>query len=172
MRIKVARKQGRQAARTNHVRNQPGDPFKASAPQVATPSSGNVRELETLAPAFICWYVQRPFSTDVEEVLASLKLFFRFYPESGEKRSITALDPAEVAARLASLIIHTVYEGIVATYSLTTFLRFLHDSGRWSGKPESYRAVNGILTDIICLDMRSAPGGAETANVATTAPAG
>ncbi|MDQ0798498.1 hypothetical protein [Arthrobacter sp. SLBN-112] len=138
---------------------------------MAVPSSGNVHELETLAPAFICWYVQRPFSTDVEEVLASLKLFFRFYPEIGENRSITALDPAEVAARLASLIIHTVYEGIVATYSLTTFLRFLHDSGRWSGNPESYRAVNSILTGILCLDTCSTPGGAETATVVTAAPA-
>ena len=139
---------------------------------MAVPSSGNVRELETLVPAFICWYVQRPFSTEVEEVLASLKLFFRFYPEIGENRSIAALDPAEVAARLASLIIHTVYEGIVATYSLTTFLRFLHASGGWSGNPEAYRALNGILTDIICLDMRSTPGGAETTTIVTAAPAG
>jgi hypothetical protein len=109
--------------------------------------------LEALAPAFICWYVQRPFSTDVKEVLASLELFFRFYPEMGERRSITALKPGEVAARLATLIINTVQPGLVATYSLMQFLGFLHDSGRWSGNPESYRAVQGILLDIISLDM-------------------
>jgi hypothetical protein len=120
---------------------------------VAIPSSGNLRELEALAPAFICWYVQRPFSTDVKEVLASLELFFRFYPEIGERRSITALEPGEVAARLAALIINTVQPGLVATYSLMQFLGFLHDSGRWSGNPESYRAVQGILFDIISLDM-------------------
>lgn len=128
--------------------------------------------METLTPAFICWYVEHPFSTDVEDVLASLKLFFRFYPEIGENRSITALDPAEVAARLASLIIHTVDEGIVATYSLMQFQRFLEDSGRWSGNPESYRAVNGILMDIICLDMRTTYSGEVKAAVVTSTPSG
>jgi hypothetical protein len=49
------------------------------------------------------------------------------------------------------------------------YLKFLEDSGRWSGKPESYRAVNGILTDIICLDMRAAASGAETAAVVAAA---
>ncbi|GGH98356.1 hypothetical protein ACFFGR_01000 [Arthrobacter liuii] len=128
--------------------------------------------METLTPAFICWYVEHPSSTDVEDVLASLKLFFRFYPEIGENRSITALDPAEVAARLASLIIHTVNEGIVATYSLMQFQRFLEDSGRWSGNPESYRAVNGILMDIICLDMRTTYSGEVKAAIVTSTPSG
>ena len=167
----MGRNQRRRAARTNHVRKQPRDAFKAAVPKVAVPLSDNVRELETLAPAFICWYVQRPFSTDVEEVLASLKLFFRFYPEAGESRSITALDPAEVAARLVSLIINTAHAGLVATYSLMQFLKFLQDSGRWCGNPESYRAVCGILTDIICLDVRSTPSGAETAAGVTASPA-
>jgi hypothetical protein len=119
--------------------------------------------LEALAPVFISWYSQYPCITDVEDVLGSLKLFFRFYPEIGENRSITALDPAEVAARLSSLIIHTVSEGVKATYSLMQFLRFLEDSGLWSGNPESKRAVNGILSDIICLDMRATLSGTEAA---------
>lgn len=153
------------------MRNQPVDPFKAANRRTAIPSSASVRELEALAPAFTYWYAQRPSSTDVEEVLASLKLFFRFYPEIGENRSITALDPAEVAARLASLIINTVHAGLAAAYSLMRFLKFLEDSGRWSGNPESRRAVNGVLTDIICLDMRSTPIGAETAAVVSAAPA-
>ncbi|MGC0238640.1 hypothetical protein [Arthrobacter sp. SD76] len=128
--------------------------------------------MEALTPAFMSWYVQHPFSTDADEVLAGLKLFFRFYPEIGENRSIAALDPAEVAAGLASLIIHTVHEGVLATYSLMQFMRFLEDSGLWSGNPESYRAVTGVLTDIICLDMRArVSGGTETAAMVTAAPA-
>ncbi|MDQ0827337.1 hypothetical protein QFZ60_003510 [Arthrobacter sp. B2I5] len=149
----MGRNQRRRAARTNHVRNQPGDPFKAAAPRVAVPPSGNVRELEALAPAFIGWYAEHPFIADVGVVLENLRSFFRYYPEFDEERAITALDPYEFAAKLASLIINAVYEGLAAAYSLMQFLNFLHDSGRWSGSPESYRAVNGILTDIICLDM-------------------
>ncbi|MDQ1053312.1 hypothetical protein QE394_001240 [Arthrobacter sp. SORGH_AS 212] len=138
---------------------------------MTSPAPGNIRELESLAPAFICWYVQHPFRTDVEEVLASLILFFRFYPEIGENRSITALKPAEVAERLAALIIHTVHDGVVATYSLMLFLHFLHDSGQWSGNPESYRTVQGILLEIISLDMRATPNGAPTAAVVAAAHA-
>jgi hypothetical protein len=149
----VGRNQRRRAARTHHLRNQPGDPFKNANPDVVRPSPSNVRELETLAPAFTSWYGERPFIADVGAVLDNLKSFFRYYPAFDENRAITALDPYEVAARLASLIINAVYEGLAAAYSLMQFLNFLHDSGRWSGSPESYRAVNGILTDIICLDM-------------------
>jgi hypothetical protein len=119
---------------------------------VAIPSSGNVRELEALTPAFISWYVQHPFIADVGAVLENLKNFFRYYPEFDENRAITALDPYEVAEKIASLVINAVYEGFAAAYSLMQFLHFLHDSGRWSGSSESYRAVNGILTDIIWLD--------------------
>ena len=117
------------------------------------PSSSNVRELEALAPACIGWYGEHPFIADVGVVLENLKCFFRYYPEFDEKRAITALDPYEFAERLASLIISAVYEGLAAAYSLMQFMNFLHDSGRWFGSSESYRAVNGILTDIICLDM-------------------
>jgi hypothetical protein len=149
----VGRNQRRRADRTNRVRNQPGDPSKATSPDVVRPSPSNVRELNTLAPAFIGWYGEHPFIADVGAVLENLNNFFRYYPEFDENRAITALDPYEVAAKLASLIINAVYEGLAAAYSLMQFLNFLHDSGRWSGSPESYRAVNGILTDIICLDM-------------------
>lgn len=118
------------------------------------PSSGNVRELESLAPAFISWYGEHVFRVDLGEVLESLTCFFRFYPEFNETRTITALEPREVAAKLASLITHAVLEGCMATYSLMRFLNFLHDSGRWSGSPESFRAVHGILEDILCSDLR------------------
>jgi len=149
----MGRNQRRRAARANHVCNQPGDPFKAASRDVVRPSPSNVRELEALAPAFIGWYAEHPFIADVGVVLENLKSFFRYYPEFDEKRAITALDPYEFAAKLVSLIINAVYEGLSAAYALMQFLNFLHDSGRWSGSPESYRAVNGILTDIICLDM-------------------
>jgi hypothetical protein len=154
MRIKVARKQGRQAARTNHVRNQPGDPFKAATRRVAIPSPGNVRELEAVAPAFITWYVQHPFSADIEEVLESLTRFFRFYPELKGTRAITALEPAEVTAKLTSLMTHALLEGVMATYSLMRFLDFLHDSGRWSGSQEAFQTMHGILEDIGCSEVR------------------
>jgi len=167
----VDRNQRRRAARTNHSRNQPGDPFKAAIPRVAVPSTGNIQELESLSPDFISWYAQHRFSVDIEEVLESLTLFFRFYPSFEGGRSITALKPAEVAERLAALIIHTVHDGVVATYSLMLFLRFLHDSGQWSGNPESYRTVQGILLEIISLDMRATPNGAPTAAVVAAAHA-
>jgi hypothetical protein len=154
MRIKVARKQGRQAARTNHVRNQPGDPFKAATRRVAIPSPGNVRELEAVAPAFIRWYVQHPFRTDIEEVLESLTRFFRFYPELKGTRAITALEPAEVTAKLTSLMTHALLEGAMATYSLMRFVDFLHDSGLWSGSQESFQTLHGILEDIGCSEVR------------------
>ena len=149
----MGRNQRRRAARTNHVCIQSGDQRKATTTDVVPPSSSNVRELEALAPACIGWYGEHPFIADVGVVLENLKCFFRYYPEFDEKRAITALDPYEFAERLASLIISAVYEGLAAAYSLMQFMNFLHDSGRWSGSSESYRAVNGILTDIICLDM-------------------
>jgi hypothetical protein len=151
----VGRNQRRRAARANHVCNQPGDPFKAAKQTVPIPSSGNLRELDALAPAFIEWYSQHGFGAEVREVLESLTLFFRFYPEFGETRAITALEPSEVAAKLTSLILNTVYEGITATYCLMQFLRFLTETGRWSGDQESFQAVRGILADIICLDVRA-----------------
>ena len=112
------------------------------------PSPGNIRELEALTPDFISWYAQRQFSADIEEVLESLKLFFRFYPETGDNRPITALDPAEVCARLSSLITNTLFEGVMASYSLMRFLDFLHDAGRWSGSQESFLVVHAVLEDI------------------------
>ena len=145
----MARKQGQQAARANHVRNQPGDPFKAATRRVAVPSPGNVRELEAVAPAFITWYVQHPFSADIEEVLESLTRFFRFYPELKGTRAITALEPAEVIAKLTTLMTHALLEGVMATYSLMRLLGFLRDSGRWSGSQESFQTVHGILEDIL-----------------------
>ena len=144
----MTRKQRRLAARTNYVRNQPGDPLKAATRRVAIPLSGNVRELEAVAPAFIRWYGQHPFSADIEEVMESLICFFRFYPELDATRAITALEPAEVTAKLMSLMTHALLEGVMATYSLMRFLDFLQDSGRWSGSQESFQTLHGILEDI------------------------
>ncbi|WP_156386215.1 hypothetical protein [Arthrobacter sp. Soil764] len=145
----MARKQGQQAARANHVRNQPGDPFKAATGRVTFPSSGNVRELEALAPAFIEWYGRHQFSADIEEVLESLTHFFRYYPEFDGSRTITALEPAEVIAKLTTLMTHALLDGVMATYSLMRLLGFLRDSGRWSGSQESFQTVHGILEDIL-----------------------
>ncbi|WP_314215606.1 hypothetical protein [Pseudarthrobacter equi] len=142
------RNQRRRAARTNHPRNQPGDPFKTAIPRVAIPSTGNIQELESLSPDFISWYAQRQFGADIEEVLASLAHFFRFYPEFEGTRSITALDPAEVTAKLISLITHTLLEGVKAALSLMRFVNFLHDSGRWSGSQESFQTLHDILEGI------------------------
>ena len=150
----MTRKQRQLAAQTNHVRNQPGDPFKAATRRVAIPSPGNVRELEALAPAFIRWYVQRPFNADIGEVLESLTGFFRFYPELKGTGAITALEPAEVTAKLTSLMTHALLEGVRATYSLMRFLDFLHDSGRWSGSQESFQTIHGILEDIGSSEVR------------------
>lgn len=142
------RNQRRRAARTNHPRNQPGDPFKTAIPRVAIPSTGNIQELESLSPDFISWYAQHRFSVDIEEVLESLTLFFRLYPSFEGGRSITALKSAEVSAKLSSLITHTLFEGVMAAYSLMRFVEFLHAAGRWSGSQESFLAVHGILEDI------------------------
>ena len=143
------RNQRRRAARTNHPRNQPGDPFKTAIPRVAIPSTGNIQELESLSPDFISWYAQHRFSVDIEEVLESLTLFFRFYPSFEGGRSITALKSAEVSAKLSSLITHTLFEGVMAAYSLMRFVEFLHAAGRWSGSQESFQTLHDILEDIL-----------------------
>ena len=156
VRINVTRKQRRLAARRKPARKQAGSPVKGTRRETAPASPGNVSELQALAPAFACWYREHWFRTDVRVVLESLTLFFRFYPASKGSGAITALEPADVAVRLASLILGTLHEGITATYCMMQFLRFLRDSGRWSGDEESFRAVHGILTDIIGLDLRVA----------------
>jgi hypothetical protein len=84
----------------------------------------------------------------------SLTRFFRFYPELKGTRAITALQPAEVTAKLTSLMTHGLLEGVRATYSLMRFLDFLQDSGRWSGSQESLQTMHGILEDIGCSEVR------------------
>ncbi|HEU4666656.1 MAG TPA: hypothetical protein VFS79_03260 [Arthrobacter sp.] len=64
------------------------------------------------------------------------------------------LEPAEVTAKLTSLMTHALLEGVLATYSLMRFLDFLLDSGRWSGSQESFQALHGILEDIGCSEVR------------------
>ncbi len=139
--------------------NEPGAEPTRRPVQSRHPKSGNsitrhVRELEALAPAFIRWYVQRPFNADIGEVLESLTGFFRFYPELKGTGAITALEPAEVTAKLTSLMTHALLEGVRATYSLMRFLDFLHDSGRWSGSQESFQTIHGILEDIGSSEVR------------------
>ncbi|KQR04842.1 hypothetical protein ASF72_00040 [Arthrobacter sp. Leaf141] len=140
----------------HHARCQPGNPFVNADQHVVLPSPANVRELEALTPAFIRWFRAGPGNPDATFVVEHLAFFFRFYPRDEETSSITALHPENVAAKMASLLLHTVQEGIVAMYCLMHFVEFLRDSSRWTGDQESFRAVHGLLTDFICIDLRAA----------------
>jgi hypothetical protein len=151
--IDVARKSGREAGGGSSVRKRSRKPALNVKPEVALASTRNIREIDSLTPAFVRWYAGQQYRTDVRVVLQHLTGFFHDYPESNRTGPITALEPTEVAPEIATLILDSVNEGVIATICLHEFLLFLRDSGRWTGSLESYRGLYGFLREIIVLDL-------------------
>jgi hypothetical protein len=129
----VARKSGREAGGGSSVRKRSRKPALNVKPEVALASTRNIREIDSLTPAFVRWYAGQQYRTDVRVVLQHLTGFFHDYPESNRTGPITALEPTEVAPEIATLILDSVNEGVIASICLHEFLLFLRDSGRWTG---------------------------------------
>jgi hypothetical protein len=151
--INVARKSDREAGDGSSVRKRSRNPALNVKPEVALASTRNIRELDSLTPAFVRWYAGQQYRTDVRVVLQHLTGFFHDYPESNRTGPITALEPTEVAPKVATLILGSVDEGVIATICLHEFVLFLGDSGLWTGSQESYRGLDGFLREIIVLDL-------------------
>ena len=151
----MAKKRHGASARSRISRKGHGGSARSSRPEVPQGSDQNIREFETLTPAFVRWYGEQYFNTDVVLVLGHLSDFFRFLPESKRSAGITALEPTRVAAALASLMLQSVDTGVMTAISVSKFLHFLRDSGRWTGNTYSFRAVDGITREIILLDFNA-----------------
>jgi hypothetical protein len=119
------------------------------------------QELDSLLPAFQKWYREHEGGCDFKLVLEQLTAFFNVYANSRRPPpTVTSIDPEWLLEMMAALFaVHQKCAVLVAT-TLYDYLRFLRDSGRWSGSLASYIEARAILRAAVFEDMiTSSPKG-------------
>jgi hypothetical protein len=107
----------------------------------------SAQELDSLVPAFVRWHSEHPVVRDVSLVLKLLTIFFYTHAEVYGDSTVRAMEPEDTAELVVLLIERDADVAVLYCGSLLEFVDFLRDTGRWSGTPESYKAVRRTLCD-------------------------
>lgn len=121
-----------------------GNPARNVGKNRLTPGS-TTQELDRLFPDFVRWYDVQGQGTDIRIAMAHLSVFYCVYMKASSIKTVTAIEPQVMIRILGILLSLNRQQAIRIARSLHGFLRFLRESGRWSGSPFSFLEAHTVL---------------------------
>lgn len=155
--MNVARRKRRTLDPTNRGKKRPGNPARNASKNRLTLGS-TTQELDRLFPDFVRWYDMQGQGTDIRIAMAHLSVFYCVYMKASSIKTVTAMEPQVMIRILGILLALNRQQAIRIAMSLHGFLRFLRESGRWSGSPFSYLEAHTVLRAVGEYNLQLASG--------------
>jgi hypothetical protein len=153
----VARNKRRTPGTTTRGKKLSGNPARNVGKNRLTPGS-TTQELDRLFPDLVRWYDPQGHRTDIRIAMAHLSVFYCVYMKASSIKTVTAMEPQVMIRILGILLALNRQQALRIARTLHGFLRFLRESGRWSGSHFSYLQAHTVLQAVAEYDLQHASG--------------